>query len=62
DRIAVLLDRQLKALGAPDDIRSSPDPLVQRFIHGELEDGNALAQVLKDQEARAEHGPPAPTR
>ena len=49
DRIAVLLDRQLKALGTPEVIRDFPDAAVERFIHGELPDDHPLAKVLIEQ-------------
>jgi phospholipid/cholesterol/gamma-HCH transport system ATP-binding protein len=37
DRIAMLHDRRIIALGTPDEIRNSPDPRVQQFIHGRAE-------------------------
>ncbi|MEO7993463.1 MAG: ATP-binding cassette domain-containing protein [bacterium] len=59
DRIAVLLDRQLKALGTPEEIREHPDPDVQRFIHGQLPPEHPLAKVLRTQAARGQP-PPIP--
>jgi phospholipid/cholesterol/gamma-HCH transport system ATP-binding protein len=35
DRIALLFDGQVAALGTPEEIRSSADPLVRQFINGE---------------------------
>jgi len=32
DRIAVLSDGRIRALGTPEELRSSPDPGVQRFL------------------------------
>jgi phospholipid/cholesterol/gamma-HCH transport system ATP-binding protein len=32
DRIAVLSDGRIRALGTPDELRSSPDPGLQRFL------------------------------
>jgi phospholipid/cholesterol/gamma-HCH transport system ATP-binding protein len=37
DRIAMLHERKIIALGTPDEIRSSPNPYVQQFIHGRAE-------------------------
>lgn len=34
DHVAVLHEGQLKALGTPDEIRSTSDPLVRQFIEG----------------------------
>lgn len=34
DRIAVLYNGKIIECGTPDQIRSSPDPVVQQFIHG----------------------------
>ncbi len=32
DRLAVLYDGHLAAVGTPDEVRASPDPFVQRFL------------------------------
>jgi phospholipid/cholesterol/gamma-HCH transport system ATP-binding protein len=32
DRIAMVMDGQIKALGTPDEIRANADPGVQRFL------------------------------
>lgn len=49
DRIAMLADRKLLALGTPADIQGSADPAVQRFIRGELPPDNSLAEVLRQE-------------
>ena len=35
DRIAMLYNGRIVALGSPDEIRTSPNPVVQQFIRGE---------------------------
>lgn len=37
DRIAMLHDGVIRCVGTPDEIRASPDPLVQQFIQGKGE-------------------------
>jgi len=37
DRLAMLYEGRIIALGTPDEIRRSPDPVVQQFIHGRAE-------------------------
>ena len=37
DRIAMLYDRQIIAIGTPDEIKNSKDPVVQQFINGDAE-------------------------
>jgi phospholipid/cholesterol/gamma-HCH transport system ATP-binding protein len=37
DRIAMLYQGEVRALGAPDDFRNSTDGVVQQFIHGRAE-------------------------
>lgn len=37
DRIAMLHDGRIIEIGTPDEIRSSPNPIVQQFIKGESE-------------------------
>ena len=37
DRIAMLHEGKIIALGTPDEIRNSPSPYVQQFIHGRAE-------------------------
>jgi phospholipid/cholesterol/gamma-HCH transport system ATP-binding protein len=32
DRVAMVMDGQIQALGTPDEIRAHPDPGVQRFL------------------------------
>jgi phospholipid/cholesterol/gamma-HCH transport system ATP-binding protein len=36
DRIAMMYDGRLIAVGTPDEIRHSPDPIVQRFLKAEF--------------------------
>ena len=35
DRMVVLFEGRVVAQGSPEEIRSSPDPLVQQFLKGE---------------------------
>ncbi len=37
-RVAVLHDGRIHAVGAPGEIQRSEDPVVRRFIHGEVEE------------------------
>jgi len=37
DRMAMLYEGRIIALGTPEDIRNSADPIVQQFIHGRAE-------------------------
>jgi phospholipid/cholesterol/gamma-HCH transport system ATP-binding protein len=37
DRIAMLYKGKLIATGTPDEIRTSDNPYVQQFIHGQAE-------------------------
>ncbi len=37
DRIAMLYNGKIVQIGTPEDIRNSPDPVVQQFIHGRAE-------------------------
>jgi phospholipid/cholesterol/gamma-HCH transport system ATP-binding protein len=36
DRIAMMYDGRLTAVGTPDEIRHSPDPMVQKFLKAEF--------------------------
>jgi phospholipid/cholesterol/gamma-HCH transport system ATP-binding protein len=36
DRIAMMYDGRLIAVGTPDEIRHSPDPIVQKFLKAEF--------------------------
>jgi phospholipid/cholesterol/gamma-HCH transport system ATP-binding protein len=38
DRVAMLHEGRIHAVGTPDEIQSSTDPAVRRFIHGEVEE------------------------
>ncbi len=40
DRVALLHDRRFYFVGTKDDVRASRDPVVQNFIHGEMETGD----------------------
>jgi phospholipid/cholesterol/gamma-HCH transport system ATP-binding protein len=37
-RVAVLHEGRIHAVGTPEEIQGSSDPVVRRFIHGEIED------------------------
>ena len=37
DRIAMLYNGKIVQIGSPDEIKSSADPIVQQFIHGQAE-------------------------
>ncbi len=37
DRVAMLYDGKIIAVGTPDEINTSKDPVIHQFIHGELE-------------------------
>jgi phospholipid/cholesterol/gamma-HCH transport system ATP-binding protein len=37
DRVAMLYDGKIIAVGTPDEIKTSKDPVIHQFIHGELE-------------------------
>jgi phospholipid/cholesterol/gamma-HCH transport system ATP-binding protein len=37
DRLAMLYEGRIIAVGTPDEIRRAPDPIVQQFIHGRAE-------------------------
>jgi len=34
DRIAMLYEGRIVAVGTPEEVRESPNPVVQQFIHG----------------------------
>jgi phospholipid/cholesterol/gamma-HCH transport system ATP-binding protein len=36
DRIAVIIEGSLIAIGTPDEVKNKPDPLVQRFLHADI--------------------------
>jgi phospholipid/cholesterol/gamma-HCH transport system ATP-binding protein len=38
DRVAMLHEGRIHAIGAPEEIQSSTDPAVRQFIHGEVEE------------------------
>ena len=37
DRVAMLYDGRIIAIGTPDDFRDAADPIVRQFVHGALE-------------------------
>jgi len=37
DRIAMLYEGKIIEVGTPEEIRSSPNPIIQQFIHGQAE-------------------------
>jgi phospholipid/cholesterol/gamma-HCH transport system ATP-binding protein len=37
-RVAVLHDGRIHVVAAPEEIQRSEDPVVRRFIHGEVEE------------------------
>jgi phospholipid/cholesterol/gamma-HCH transport system ATP-binding protein len=37
-RVAVLHEGRIRAVGTPDEIQASTDPVVRQFIHGEIEE------------------------
>jgi phospholipid/cholesterol/gamma-HCH transport system ATP-binding protein len=36
DRIAVIIDGNIVAIGTPEEVKSKPDPLVQKFLHADI--------------------------
>jgi phospholipid/cholesterol/gamma-HCH transport system ATP-binding protein len=36
DRIAVIIEGTIVAIGTPEEVRSKPDPLVQKFLHADI--------------------------
>jgi phospholipid/cholesterol/gamma-HCH transport system ATP-binding protein len=38
DRVAMLHEGRIHAVGTPEEIQASADPSVRRFIHGEVEE------------------------
>ena len=36
DRIAVINDGRILAIGAPDEVKRKPDPLIQKFLNAEM--------------------------
>jgi len=36
DRIAVIIDGNIVAIGTPDEVKSKSDPLVQKFLHADI--------------------------
>jgi phospholipid/cholesterol/gamma-HCH transport system ATP-binding protein len=36
DRIAVIIEGTIVAIGTPEEVKSKPDPLVQKFLHADI--------------------------
>jgi len=36
DRIGMMIDGELRAIGTPEEIRQHPDPLIQRFLSADF--------------------------
>src|SRR5260221_67206 len=36
DRLAVINDGRILAIGTPEDVKRKPDPLIQKFLHAEI--------------------------
>jgi phospholipid/cholesterol/gamma-HCH transport system ATP-binding protein len=40
DRIAVMVEGRIVTLGSPDEVKQFKDPLVQKFLHADLQSDN----------------------
>jgi len=40
DRIAVIVEGSIVAIGTPEEVKSKPDPLVQKFLHADIKRPN----------------------
>jgi phospholipid/cholesterol/gamma-HCH transport system ATP-binding protein len=40
DRMAVIIDGSIVAIGTPEEVKSKPDPLVQKFLHADIKRPN----------------------
>jgi len=40
DRIAVIIEGIIVAIGTPDEVKNKPDPLVQKFLHADIKRPN----------------------
>jgi phospholipid/cholesterol/gamma-HCH transport system ATP-binding protein len=40
DRIAVIIEGMIVAIGTPEEVKSKPDPLVQKFLHADIKRPN----------------------
>jgi phospholipid/cholesterol/gamma-HCH transport system ATP-binding protein len=36
DRIAIIIEGKIVAIGTPDEVKSESDPLIQRFLHADI--------------------------
>jgi phospholipid/cholesterol/gamma-HCH transport system ATP-binding protein len=36
DRIAVIVDGEIRTIGTPDEVKNFKDPLVQKFLHADF--------------------------
>jgi phospholipid/cholesterol/gamma-HCH transport system ATP-binding protein len=36
DRIAVIIEGNIVAIGTPDEVKAKQDPLVQKFLHADI--------------------------
>ncbi len=62
DRIGLLHDGRLHAVGTAEEIRNSEDPAVYQFIHGEIEGPLSRSQPGRDESSeRGSKRPPAPS-
>lgn len=48
DRILMLHNREMTALGSAREIQDHPSPVVRSFIHGDLPDEHELAGILRE--------------
>jgi phospholipid/cholesterol/gamma-HCH transport system ATP-binding protein len=44
DRIAVINEGRILAIGTPDEVKRNPDPLIQKFLHADLKHINESNQ------------------
>ena len=49
DRVAMLYDGRVIAIGTPDDFRQSTDPIVRQFVSGALE--GPLSEITKEEKS-----------
>ncbi len=56
DRIGLLFEGEIIALGTPDDIRNHSDPIVKQFVNGESE--GPITEILEEKKRAAQNGAP----